>query len=248
MIEAGYDELTHINQVMLGWVLEPHEDTRTLLRLTALKRLADLDLQSPRVRRTMDAIVERGIAVEPTIAIHENLLLNQDGEVPRGAVDYIDHLPVGLQRNAKRAWADMSGDGDAAAYAAAWQTLLATLREMHRRGVLLIPGTDLGGSFAFHRELQLFEAIGLTPAEVLRRATLDMARYLGEDQRLGSIERGKLADFFLVPGDPTADLRETMKIRMVVKDGVVHFPAEIHPHFGIRPFALAPRVEVPATE
>src|SRR3546814_499185 len=37
MIEAGFDELTHINQVMLGWVLEEGEDTRTLLRLTALR-------------------------------------------------------------------------------------------------------------------------------------------------------------------------------------------------------------------
>jgi hypothetical protein len=245
MIEAGYDELTHINQIMLGWVLEPTEDTRTLLRLTALKRLAHLDLAAPRVRRTMDAIVARKVAVEPTIAIHENLLLNQDGAVPAGAVDFIDHLPIGAQRDARRAWTDMSAPGDTEAYAAAWQTLLDTVREMHRRGVLLIPGTDLGGSFAYHRELQLFEQVGLTPAEVLRRASFDMAHYLGEDQSLGSIERGKLADFFLVPGDPTVDLRETLKVRMVVKDGVVYFPAEIHPYFGIRPFATTPALRRP---
>ncbi|MGL6291391.1 MAG: hypothetical protein ACRC2H_11925, partial [Silanimonas sp.] len=82
MIDAGYDELTHINQIMLGWVLTPEEDTRTLLRLTALKRLDDLDLASPRVRKTMDAIVAKKVAVEPTLAIHENLLLNQDGQIP----------------------------------------------------------------------------------------------------------------------------------------------------------------------
>ena len=243
MIEAGYDELTHINQIMLGWVLTPEEDTRTLLRLTALKRLADLDLASPRVRKTMDSIVARKVAVEPTIAIHENLLLNQNGQVPPGAVDYIDHLPVGAQRDAKRAWTDMSAPGDTEAYAAAWIKLLDTLREMHQRGVLLIPGTDLGGSFAYHRELQLFQQLGFTPAEVLRRATLDMAEYLGEAESLGSIERGKLADFFLIPGDPTMDLRETMKVRMVVKDGVVYYPAEIHAYFGIRPLAEKPTIK-----
>lgn len=43
MIEAGYDEIVHINQLMLGWVLESDEDTRTLLRLTALQRLPVLD-------------------------------------------------------------------------------------------------------------------------------------------------------------------------------------------------------------
>lgn len=245
MIEAGYDELTHINQVMLGWVLAPEEDTRTLLRLTALKRFDGFDLSSPRVRRTLDAIVEKKIAVEPTLAITENLLLNQDGEVPSGQADWIANLPIGTQRNSKRAWSDMSAPEDREAYAGAFETILATVRAMHERDVFLIPGTDLGGGLAYHRELQLFEQIGMTPAEALRRATLDMAEYLGEDQQLGSIERNKLADFFLVPGDPTKDLRVLKAARMVVKDGVVYFPSEIYPRFGIRPFSTAPPVQVP---
>jgi imidazolonepropionase-like amidohydrolase len=245
MIEAGYDELTHINQVMLGWVLTPEEDTRTLLRLTALKRLDALDMQSPRVRKTMDAIVAKKVAVEPTLAIHENLLLNQDGQVPSGQAEWIANLPIGSQRNAKRAWSDMSAPGDREAYAGAYRKILEGVREMHQRGVFLIPGTDLGGGLAFHRELQLFEQVGFTPAEALRRATIDMAEYLGEDQQLGSIERGKLADFLLVPGDPTASLSELKNARMVMKDGVVYFPSELYPRFGIQPFSTAPTVKVP---
>ena len=248
MIDAGYDELTHINQIVLGWVLEPGEDTRTLLRLTALKRLGPLDLESARVQKTFGKIAARKVAVEPTIAIHESLLLTKDGETPRGMVDYLDHLPVGAQRDAKQAWADMSAPGDREAYAAAYAKIIDTLRLMRERGVQLVPGTDLGGSFAFHRELELFESLGYSRAEVLRLATLDMARYLGQDQQLGSIERGKLADFFLVAGDPTADLRAIKAIRMVVKDGVVYFPSEIHAHFGIRPFAEAPTVTLPKPE
>jgi imidazolonepropionase-like amidohydrolase len=117
---------------------------------------------------------------------------------------------------------------------------------MRERGVLLIPGTDLGGAFTYHRELQLFEQLGYTPAQVLSRATLDMAKYLGQDQSLGSIERGKLADFFLVAGDPTAELAAIKKVRMVVKDGTVYYPSEIYPSFGIKPFATAPAVTLPA--
>ena len=246
MIDAGFDELTHINQIMLGWVLSPEEDTRTLLRLTALKRLATLDLQSAPVQRTLDHISERKVAVEPTIAIHENLLLNRDGKVPSGAVDYIDHLPVGEQRGARQGWADMSAPGDAEAYAGAYAKLMDTLRMMRARGVLLIPGTDLGGSFTFHRELELFTQLGYTPAEVLRLATWDMATYLGQDQSTGSIEKGKLADFFLVQGDPTVDLKAIKAIRAVVKDGAVYFPSEVYPRFGIKPFATAPKVTLPA--
>ena len=182
------------------------------------------------------------MAVEPTIAIHENLLLNQDGQVPRGLADVFDHLPVGAQRDARRAWADMSAPGDADAYRQAFDTLMDTLRRMRERGVLLIPGTDLGGSYHFHRELELFTQLGYSPAEVLKLATLDMARYLGEDQQSGSIERGKRADFFLVPGDPTADLKAIRKINAVVKDGVLYLPSEIYPHFGIRPPAEAPEL------
>ena len=235
----------NLNQVMLGWVLTPEEDTRTLLRLTALKRLDQLDLASPRVRKTMDAIVEKKVAVEPTLAIHENLLLNQDGQVPSGQAEWIENLPVGAQRNAKRAWSDMSAPGDREAYAGAYRKILDGVREMHQRGVFLIPGTDLGGGLAFHRELQLFEQVGFTPAQALRRATIDMAEYLGEDQQLGSIERGKLADFFLVPGDPTESLSELKNARMVMKDGVVYFPSELYPRFGIQPFSTAPAVHVP---
>ena len=245
MVEAGFDELTHINQILLGWVLEPEEDTRTLLRLTALRRLPALDLQAGRVQKTIDNIADNDVAVEPTIGIHELLLLSRDGEVPAGMVDYLDNLPVGAQRDAKRAWSDMSAPGDAEAYRGAYAKLLDTLRLMRERGITLIPGTDTGGALTFHRELELFQQIGYSAPEVLKLATQDMATYMGRGDSLGSIEEGKLADFFLVPGDPTQDLKAIKRISMVVSDGVAYFPSEIYPHFGMTPFVEAPKVTRP---
>lgn len=242
MVDAGYDELTHINQIMLGWVLEPGEDTRTLLRLTALKRLPALDLQSEDVQQTLRHIAEKKVAVEPTIGIHERLLLARNGTVPDSLLDITGHMPIGEQRDARLAWIDASGEGDSEAYKGAWKQILDTLRMMRELGIFLVPGTDMGGSFSLHRELELFRMIGFSNAEVLRRATFDMARYLGRDQSLGSIEKGKLADFLLVPGDPTADLKAIRQVRMVAKGGVIYFPAEIYPHFGIKPFATSPKI------
>ncbi len=237
MLDAGYDELTHINQIMLGWVLKPDEDTRSLLRFTAMKRFVQLDLESDAVQATLERIASRGVAVEPTIAIHEAGMLGRDGQVPVGQQSYLEHMPIGYQRDARQAWFAVDGAQDDADYRAAFVKVMDTLRLMHQRGVLLIPGTDLGGSFAYHRELELFQQLGLSPAQVLKRATWDMAEYLGTEQSLGSIEARKLADFFIVAGDPTQDLGLLKQVRLVVKDGVIYAPSEIHARHGIRAFA-----------
>jgi len=244
MIEAGYDEITHINQFMLGWVISPGEDTRTLFRLTALKRLPALDLSSPRVQHTMQMMVDGHKAIDPTLCIHEALTLNRDAQVPPGAVDYLDHMPVGYRRDLMKAPADTSAPGDDQAYRAAFEKMLATVRMLHDRGVFIVFGTDLGGHpFAYHRELELYQRAGMTPPEILKRATFDCAKYVGQDQRLGSIEKGKLADFFLVPGDPTKELKAIKTISMVVKDGTFYYPREVYPKFGIEPFTSAPIVK-----
>lgn len=245
MIEAGFDEITHANQLMLGWVLERGEDTRTLFRFTAMKRFPDLAIDDPAVQGTVTAMLERGIAHDPTIAIHELGLTAVNGEVNALARDIIDHLPVGEQRRYRQALFGTRSQAERDRYVAAFGKIMEILRHLHERGVLLMPGTDLGGSFAYHRELELFAELGMSAGEVLRRATLDMAEHLGQDEDLGSVERGKYADFYLVPGDPTADLGELERIRMVVADGTVYFPEEIYPAFGIEPFASAPPLVSP---
>lgn len=245
MIAAGYDEMTHINQVMLGWVLEEGEDTRTLLRLTALKRLPSLEQDDPAIAATIDAMAANHVAIDPTLAIHENLLRSRNGITAPGVVDYIDHMPVEVQRSAKTAWTDVSSPEDDTAYWQAFDKIIQTVSAMREKGIQLVPGTDLGGSFNYHRELELYQLVGMTPPEILKWATYDMAAYLGQADELGSIEVGKLADFFLIPGDPTIDLKAIKTISMVVKDGTFYFPSEIYPEFGIRPFVDAPVVIQP---
>ena len=242
MIEAGYDEITHINQFILGWVIGPGEDTRTLFRFTAMKRLPALDLNGPKVQHTIQLMADGHKAIDPTLGIHERGMLNRDGQVPSGSLDYLDHMPLGYRREAMKALFDTSAPGDDEAYRDAFEKLLATVRMLHDRGVFIVFGTDTGGSFTYHREMELYQRAGMTPPEILKRATFDSAKYLGQDQRLGSIEKGKLADFFLVPGDPTKELKAIKAISMVVKDGTFYYPSEVYPNFGIEPFTSAPMV------
>lgn len=248
MIEAGYDEITHINQLMLGWVLAEDEDTRTLLRLTALQRLPQVDLDGPAVTHTLDLMAENDVAIDPTYAIHEALLLARNGETRAGMVDYVDHMPVAVQRFAKSAMSAISSPEEDAAYRGAFDQVTGTLKRMKDRGIFIVFGTDLGGALTLHRELELYQNAGFTQAEILARATFEAADYMGLGDTLGSIEPGKMADFFLVPGNPVEDLKAIKTIQLVSKGGTVYFPSEIYPYFGIRPFTDVPEVRAPAAE
>jgi imidazolonepropionase-like amidohydrolase len=248
MIAAGYDEITHINQLALGWIIKPGEDTRTLFRLTALGRLSGLDLDSAAVQSTLDTMKDKGIALDPTIGIHENLLLNRDGSVAPGATDYFANMPIGVQRDLKQAWSNPDTFGGDASARVAFDKLMDLLRRAHAKGIFIVTGTDTGGSLTYHRELELLVKAGFTPAEALARATLDMARYLGIDQTTGSIARGKLADFFLIPGDPTRDIKAIKTISLVAKDGMFYLPTEVYPRLGIKPFVAAPKITGPGKD
>ena len=242
MVEAGYDEISHLNQLVFGWISGPGDDTRTLFRLTGLKRLADFDLASAPVRRTLDLIARHKVAIDATPTVLENIHLRRDGQIPPGAAGYLNHMPVAARREMMRGLADISAPGDDEAYRRAFDKQMELGRLLHTRGVLVLPGTDVGGPFAYHRALELMQRFGMKPSEILRRATLDMAEYTGQSARLGSIEAGKLADFFLVPGDPTKDLKAISSVKLVAKDGIFYYPAEVYPKFGIKPFAAPPNI------
>lgn len=209
-----------------------------------MKRFVDLDLNSDKVKHTLDLMAENNIAHDPTAVIHEYAMTGRNGITNFAVRDYIDHMPVSEQRSAKSAMLNVADDAEDQAYLAAYQKILDTLALMHQRGILLVPGTDMGGAFYLHRELELFEKIGMSAAEALRRGSYDMAQYLGHTDR-GTIEVGKQADFFLVPGDPTQALNAIKTISMVVTQGRIYFPTEVYPEFGIQPFTEVPNVQLP---
>ena len=100
-----------------------------------------------------------------------------------------------------------------------------------RAGVNLAMGTDSGVPFTRHgrnlEELAHLVEMGLDPMEAIQVSTLGSARLLRLDDRLGSIEEGKLADLVVCDGDPLSDiavLQDTDRIAWVIKDGetVIH--------------------------
>jgi len=101
---------------------------------------------------------------------------------------------------------------------------LAVIALMNKAGVPLMAGTDLGNAFVLpgfnlHDELALFVQAGLTPGEALKTATYNPAKFLGLLDRLGMVEKGKLADLVLLDENPLEDIHNTQKIRAVVLNG-----------------------------
>jgi imidazolonepropionase-like amidohydrolase len=110
-------------------------------------------------------------------------------------------------------------------WAAFFRRSAEDLRAAYRAGVQMMVGTDLGvigvypGS-SVHEEMALMIGqIGMRPAEVLRAATLNPARFFGMERSLGTVEPGKLSDLVLLDADPLADIRATQRISGVVLAG-----------------------------
>jgi hypothetical protein len=81
------------------------------------------------------------------------------------------------------------------------------------------------GNFAglgFHWNLRAMQEGGWQPMEVLRAATICGARGMGLAQDIGSLEPGKLADLLVLNANPLADVRHSMALRYVIKNGFVY--------------------------
>ena len=61
----------------------------------------------------------------------------------------------------------------------------------------------------------------MSPIDALKSATANDAELLGIGQKVGTLEKGKLADVIAVPGDPTADITATERVSFVMKEGKI---------------------------
>lgn len=105
-----------------------------------------------------------------------------------------------------------------------FQRYLEISKLLHKAGVALLAGTDVGNpyvyaGFSLHDELELYTQAGFTPYEALETATVNPSKYLGMEKSLGTIEKGKFADLVLLDANPLADIFNTRKINAVIMNG-----------------------------
>lgn len=167
--------------------------------------------------------VRNGTWQVPTLTGWKNLATDDDRQLIN------DHRNRYIPRERREAWKSQR-DGLLKSLPAEsfkgglTQKQFEVVRAMQRAGVGIMTGTDSAGlylypGFSLHEELALLVKAGLTPMEALQAATRNPAKYLGLLERLGTVEKGKLADLVLLDANPLLAISNTQRIAAVVMGG-----------------------------
>lgn len=222
-VAAGYDELTHLNFVVMeSMPREVIDKSNTRQRVEGPARIfKDIDLDAPPMAGFIADLAKRKTLVDPTIVIFEGML-TQDGGKPHPAyAPYMGITSPVIERSAFTSGGYPLVEGlTRDDYRKSYARMVELVGRLHKAGVPIVAGTD-GWGIELVRELEIYQQAGFTPAEAIQSATIIPARVVGADKRTGSIAVGKEADMVLVDGDASTDLGALRRVVTVVSDGYV---------------------------
>jgi imidazolonepropionase-like amidohydrolase len=189
--------------------------------------LAAVDLDGPVIEGLIQAIVEEGVWITPTIVTLQSI--HPDFEPP--AEEWMDYLSPELAERMARMPAYLDGEG-ADCLARALSNQLEFVRRVHERGGLVVAGTDpvspkIVPGYGLHAEMANFVRAGLNPLEAISMATRNGAVVLGQSGEIGTVEAGKRADLAVVRGDPASDIARIGSTVWVFKSGVRYDPTAL---------------------
>lgn len=223
----GIDDLEH--GLMVDTEFDPGKtpDVCPSQQLTA-KTLVGIDVESAPVQETIRNLVAHHVAVTSTIVIFETFVPNQppleqrvlDALLPEAAIAYLNTRSH-IAEDANSPWPVLL------------QKEMQFERDFVKAGGVLLAGEDPTGyggdlaGFGDQRELELLAEAGFTPTEAIHIYTENGARFLGEDNRIGTLAAGKQADIVVINGDPSTKISDIEKTELVFKDGVGYDSAKL---------------------
>lgn len=188
---------------------------------------ADVDVASPAVQASIRRIAASGTPVVSTLGVYESFVPGRARLDPRA----MEMLAPAARREVEANHASLATSGFTVP-----ERLLVKMMRWERdfvaAGGLLAAGSDPWGTgflpgFGNLRNYELLVEAGFTPEQAIGILTLNGARVLGEEARIGSIVAGKAADLVVIRGDPVATPSQVYEVTLVFRDGIGYDSARL---------------------
>jgi cytosine/adenosine deaminase-related metal-dependent hydrolase len=182
--------------------------------------------------RVIRDLVGRRVFVNPTLAFEWKALTDRSGDHAQEdlrlfSIPALAHVPLDdrLVILGQYHWPDGRRAEEISQFKDGYRKVQQFLGEFVRAGGKVYAGTDSSAAttpgLSLHHEMQLLVDAGLSPMQAIMAATSNGAELLGLRPKIGTVEKGKLADLVLVDANPLQDITNTKKISRVIKDGRV---------------------------
>ena len=235
-VEQGYDEIQHINQVLLNFLVDDNTDTRTLERFyLPAEKLADFDFDSKPVQDFIAELVRHKTVIDPTLSTFD-FIRQKDGDLSEVYAAVKDNVPPDVRRGFYQGTMKIPDETTHARYEKSFAKMIEFTGRMYKAGIPLVAGTDALAGFTLQHELELYVQAGLTPAQALQVATYNGAKYARVLDDRGIVMQGKRADVILVDGNPMQNISDIRKVALVVKGDRAYYPNEVDEALGIKAF------------
>ncbi len=233
-VRAGYDEVTHINFIMMQAMPQSVVDkSNTAARLEGPARYGkDVDLDSPAMKAFYAELHERHTIVDPTLTVWEPMMTSDGSAIAPEYAAFAEISPPSVARSWKTGGYPLFDGLTREDFRKSFAKMVGLVGKLHEAGVPIVAGTD-GSGLELVRELELYQQAGLSNAEALQTATIIPARMTGMADRVGSIQPGKTADVLLVDGDVSGSLGSLRHVDTVFLDGYRLDGAELRKASGL---------------
>ena len=227
-IDAGYDEITHLNMLMLNFFGDT-VDTRNMTRFKLIgKKGSTIDVNSTEVKNFIQKMKDKNITVDPTISVFESMFIDLPGKIARAYLPIAPYLPSETRRSAM-AGGFIDDESLATDYARSYEVMKKLLKALYDNGITILSGTDGG---ILQHELEVYSECGIPNNDALRMATYFPAKKYGLLDKYGSIATGKIANLILIDGDPVKSMKDIRKIYITIKEGKIYSPKRIYAAYG----------------
>ena len=223
--DLGIDNLEHGFFAATDFVAEKQPDVCPG-QARGQQTIAALDEDGTPFKALVKKLVDKHVALTSTLTVFETFTRGRP--LPPG----LDVLAPQLKDNFQRAY-DRAAQNTQSVYAALFPKAMRLERAFAKAGGMLVAGTDPTGAggvvpgYADQRQIELLVEAGFTPLEAISIGTLNGAKYLGREARIGSIALGKQADLVVVAGNPSTTIADIRRVDTVFKSGIGFDPQKL---------------------